>query len=262
MKTILHSKIYDSPTGSNMPIIILHGLLGTGDNWASISRRYAREGFTTHAIDLPCHGRSPHIEDINIDSFAMCVEDYMEEHHIDRAVIIGHSLGGKVAMRLALDSERVEKLIVIDIAPVTYSLSTYHRGIFNALDRCLSMPIPSREEAAARITGAGIGDIDTAFLMKSLYRTDTGMYDFRFDFMGLERNIHLLLKGIDGDKKYIGEALFIKGGFSNHITEDHCDIIKKHFPHHTIHTIDNAGHWVHVDAPDDFLTKSIMWINE
>ena len=98
--------------------------------------------------------------------------------------------------------------------------------------------------------------------MKSLYRTDAGMYDFRFDFMGLERNIHLLLKGIDGDKKYTGEALFIKGGFSNHITEDHCDIIKKHFPHHTIHTIDNAGHWVHVDAPDDFLTKSIMWINE
>ena len=261
MKTILHSKIYDASTGGNMPIIILHGLLGTGDNWASISRRYAREGFTTHAIDLPCHGRSPHIEDISIDSFARCVEDYMEEHHIDRAVIIGHSLGGKVAMRLALDSERVEKLIVIDIAPVTYSLSTYHRGIFNALDRCLSMPIPSREEAAARLSCAGLGNVDTAFLMKSLYRTDAGMYDFRFDSVGLERNIHQLLKGIDGDKKYTGETLFIKGSLSNYITDEHCDIIKKHFPHHAIHTIDNAGHWVHVDATDDFLTKSIMWIN-
>ena len=73
MKTILHSRIYEAATGGNIPIIILHGLLGTGDNWASISRRYASDGFTTHAIDLPCHGRSPHIEEINID--LNCIKD-------------------------------------------------------------------------------------------------------------------------------------------------------------------------------------------
>lgn len=262
MKTILHSRIYEAATGGNIPIIILHGLLGTGDNWASISRRYACAGFTTHAIDLPCHGRSPHIEEINIDSFARCAEEYMEYHHIEKAIVIGHSLGGKVAMSLAMDSTRVEKLIVVDIAPVTYGLSTYHSQIFTALDKCCSSPITSREEAAARLSSTGIGDIDTAFLMKSLYRTDAGLYDFRFDFKGLHKNIHHLLQGIDGDKKYTGNTLFIKGGLSGYITDNHCDIIRKHFPHHTIHTIDKASHWVHVDASDDFYTKTIQWIKE
>ena len=260
MKTILHSRIYKSTAEDNPPLLILHGLLGVGDNWASMARRYAADGFTTHTIDLPCHGRSPHIKEINIDSFARCVEDYIEYHGMDRAYVIGHSLGGKVAMRLACDSPYIKKLIVADIAPVKYELSSYHRHIFAALNQCCSSFIPSREEASERLSGAGLEDKDIAFLMKSLYHTEDGFYEFRFDFKALESGINSLLAAIDTDKRYEKDTLFIKGGLSTHIIDSHLNEIKTHFPTYEIHTIDNAGHWVHVDAPCEFYDITCNWL--
>jgi len=244
---ILHSKI----SGEGKDIIILHGLFGMLDNWNSIAR-VLNDNYRVHLVDQRNHGRSFHSEHFTYPEMAEDLIAYMDHHDVKSATVIGHSMGGKVAMHAATAfPERIEKLVVVDIAPRYYPV--HHREILNAL---LSIDL---EEMETR------GDVEQAmlrkipvpaiaqFLLKNLYWVEDGVLGWRFNLKVLNEKIENVGEALDDQATYKGPALFIKGGNSDYITPNDGPLIHLHFPNSEVKEIENAGHWIHAEAPKAFL---------
>lgn len=240
----LHHKHF----GSGNPMVILHGLFGMLDNWRSFARRYEGEHLL-YLLDQRNHGRSPHDPTMNYPMMANDIKETMEQQWLyDGAIIMGHSMGGKAAMQLALEyADLVQALIVVDIAPRTYEGS--HEHIIEAL---MSIPIAqkSAREEISRILSAKIQSQGVVrFLMKNLARRDEGGFTWRCNLDSIAANYKHLLASPQGEP-YPGPALFVKGSESPYIRAEDEQLILEHFPKATIVDISGAGHWVHIDQPD------------
>lgn len=254
--TLLHSKIL----GSGQPLLILHGFLGMSDNWKTLGNQYAASGYEVHLIDQRNHGKSFHSEDFDYDFMATDVKNYIAHHHLTKSIVIGHSMGGKTAMRLACDApELVAKLLVADIAPKFYP--PHHQDIVNALNSLSLHEITSRSEAdaalAKQISNYGIRQ----FLLKNLYWIEKGILGFRFNLEVLRTKMDEIGATLTPTDQYSGPCLFLRGDRSEYIVPSDTPEIKRHFPQAIIETIDNAGHWLHAENPKQFFEKSHAFLN-
>lgn len=239
----LHHKII----GEGKPLVILHGLFGTADNWATLARQWAAY-FMVVLVDLRNHGRSPHHPDMNYATMAEDLLTLMDELWMHRVYLMGHSMGGKTAMRLALDhADRVERLMVIDIAPKSYTGG--HEHILAILKAFPLREIQSRQEAESWMKDHLRNHDVIQFLLKNLTRDNEGHFIWKMNLEAIDTNYPAIGAAIQSSEPYLSPAQFIKGGRSDYIVEDDMMDIKRLFPNSTLHTVADAGHWVHADHP-------------
>ncbi len=235
--------------GEGDPLIILHGLFGMLDNWQSISKKFA-EHYQVYLIDQRNHGKSPHEDLIDYPSMAEDLYDFMFDHDIDQANILGHSMGGKTVMHFAhLYPEKVRRLIIVDIAPRAYKGS--HHDIFEALYNVDLNLVETRTDAEQMI-GQRIGEVEVrSFLLKNLKRKKEGGFEWKMNLHAIYRHYQDILIPLEAEIPFVSPSLFIRGERSNYILEEDFSLIKDQFPEAEIITIDEAGHWVHADAPEE-----------
>ena len=237
--------------GEGDPVIILHGLFGTLDNWQTIGRLLS-EMYQVYLIDQRNHGRSPQFPEHTYEAMAGDLAYFMEYNWINHTHLIGHSMGGKTAMQYALQHpEKVSKLVVIDIGIKAYPGG--HEVIFEAMRSLDMTQVKERGDAEAHLRKYIDSYPVLQFLLKNLSRSKEGIYNWKMNLPVLYDHYHDILGEIDADKPYEGPALFIRGSASNYIQDDDWSDIHDLFPHAHLATIEGAGHWVHADAPRELL---------
>lgn len=232
--------------GSGPPLVILHGLFGSADNWYSISKELDTE-FTIYLVDQRNHGDSPHSDEWNYQVMADDLLEMLDEEGLEKVYLMGHSMGGKTAMTFAVTNpERVERLIVADISPKYYPV--HHEVILDGLQSIDLSNIKSRKEAddalASYIPEIGIRQ----FLLKNLGRTSEG-FNWKINLPVIVEKIEEVGEELEEDSKYEGPTLFLAGEKSNYIQEKDLPTILVHFPEYDLITIPKAGHWLHAEQP-------------
>ncbi|MFN8323317.1 MAG: alpha/beta fold hydrolase [Chitinophagales bacterium] len=247
--------------GQGFPVVILHGLLGSLDNWQSIAKKLG-ENFQVYILDQRNHGKSPHSEEFNYAILSHDLFDFFYQQGITQAHLIGHSMGGKVAMKFALENpDKVNKLIVVDITPAAYPDG--HTHIFKALLQAQVATVGSREEVESFLKRNLEEDETTIqFLMKGLTRPENGADGFiwKFNLSSLYHNYDSISGSVYCDKPFMGSTLFIRGARSNYINSSNYSDIHHLFPNHELSEIKNAGHWVHAEKPTEFLDEVIKFL--
>ncbi|MFV7234455.1 alpha/beta fold hydrolase [Flavobacterium sp. ZB4R12] len=245
--------LYSKTEGSGKPLLILHGFLGMSDNWKTLGTQFASD-FQVHILDLRNHGRSLHSEEFSYEIMVRDVFEYCRAHNLENINIIGHSMGGKVAMLLATTHpELVDKLIVADIGPKFYP--QHHQDILAGLNAVDFSKKPSRNEVE-EIMAKYIPDFGTRqFLMKNLYWQEPGQLAFRFNLAVFNTKMDEIGVSLQENLVFEKPTLFIRGGNSNYILDSDFENIKHHFPNSSIETISNVGHWLHAENPTEFYQK-------
>jgi pimeloyl-ACP methyl ester carboxylesterase len=239
--------------GQGDPVIIMHGMFGTLDNWQTLAKKLAKN-YLVYIIDLRNHGKSPHSDEFSYEVMANDVKEFMEANWMFEATIIGHSMGGKVAMQLAYDyPDMVSKLVVVDIAPKKYVGN--HQMIFEAMFDLDLETLESRSVAdqllEKKIKEYGVRQ----FLLKNLHiNKETGKYAWKMNLPVIfEQYQHILDHSLDGEP-YEGATLFINGGKSEYVKATELSAYQAFFPNATLQTIEEAGHWIHAEKPKELLT--------
>ncbi len=252
---MLHSKI----EGEGQPLLIIHGFLGMLDNWKSIANQFANDGFQVHSLDLRNHGKSFHSDVFNYDVMVQDVKNYIDFHQLNDCVLLGHSMGGKVAMLFATTyPEIVSKLLVADIGPKYYA--PHHQSILaglNAVDFVLQTSRSEVEEILAHY----IPDFGTRqFLMKNVYWQTPDQLAFRFNLRVLTNTIEVIGTALPYDSTFQKPTLFLKGDKSDYILDSDWGLILHHFPSASVVTIPNAGHWLHAENPKEFYYNTLQFL--
>ena len=243
-------QLYFRAYGQGEPLVILHGLFGAADNWHSLATRLG-ERFHVIVPDLRNHGQSPHSDEMDYPLMAGDVAELLAAQGLREANILGHSMGGKVAMRLALtQSNLVRKLIVADMSPRGYT--PLHNEIIAALAALDVSSYSARQEIEEVLAGPIPSLNLRRFLLKNLSRGADGKFVWKINVTGLAENYPNLRMAVTGTP-FTGPTLFIRGGRSDYIQSTGEPTIHQLFPGAEVKTIENAGHWVHADAPDDFV---------
>ncbi|RTE65098.1 alpha/beta fold hydrolase [Amphritea opalescens] len=241
-------------TGSGAPLIIIHGLFGTLQNWNAQTKALA-EHFTVYAVDLRNHGRSPHTETNSYQEMADDIIELMDQQGLNSAHILGHSMGGKVAMQLAMNNpERVDKLIIVDIAPVQYP--NHHSDVFAGLNAVDLENLSSRREADQQLSQHIPELAVRQFLLTNLYRNDAKQFAWRMNIPTLEACYDEISKAPTGPA-FDKPVLFIKGENSDYITPAYRDQILSLFPQADYRMIQGSGHWPHAEKAAIF-TKLVL----
>ncbi|MBT5977206.1 MAG: alpha/beta fold hydrolase, partial [Flavobacteriales bacterium] len=236
--------------GEGEPLIILHGLLGMLDNWQGPAKLMQYK-FLIYIVDLRNHGHSQNSDEHNYDLMSADVIQLMDTLKIERAHLLGHSMGGKVAMKIAEEhSERVNKLVVADIGPKEYPV--HHEQIIAGLKSVPLDELERRSDAEPYLEKYIPEPGVRQFLMKSLFHPDRGSFDWRFNLEAIERNLHEVGQSVD-ELGFDGETLFIRGGSSNYVLDEDWADIKTLYPNAYLETIDDAGHWLHAEKPQEFV---------
>jgi esterase len=238
--------------GTGQAFVILHGLFGSLDNWQTIGKKLS-EDFTVYLVDQRNHGQSPHSETWNYEAMAEDIHGLFKKENISDAILLGHSMGGKTAMKFASEHPKLlKKLIVADIAPRYYELR--HDFVIDALESVDLNKVSSRKEVED-VLSQHISDFATKqFLLKNLYwkDLDNKSLAWRFNLKIISKNIENVGTAIKPASPVKVPALFIRGAKSNYIQEEDSIEIKTLFPDYEIKTIENAGHWLHAEAPEEF----------
>lgn len=244
---ILNSRI----EGEGKPMVIIHGFLGMNDNWKSLGTQFAAQGFQVHALDLRNHGKSFHSSDFSYEIMVEDIKQYCDFHHLKDVILLGHSMGGKVAMLLASTyPDLVSKLIVADIGPKYYP--PHHQTILEGLNAIDFSEQPSRSDAE-EILSTYIKDFGTRqFLLKNLYWETPEQLAFRFNLPVFIEKIDVVGTALPFENTFSKPTLFLRGDKSNYIEDADFEMIRYHFPDSKIETIKNAGHWLHAENPKDF----------
>ncbi|MGH8659105.1 MAG: alpha/beta fold hydrolase [Gammaproteobacteria bacterium] len=246
MSLVLHFKA----SGAGEPIVLLHGLFGSASNWGSVAKQLQQDYRVVRA-DLRNHGDSPHAKSMSYREMADDVFALLDRLALSKTHLIGHSLGGKVAMVCALLCPlRVQQLIVVDSAPVAYG-----RGFDDIIESLRALPldeIPDRKAAdrwlASRIEDASL----RSFLLQNL-RFAEGRYRWRIDLEAIAANRDTMCGFPQLDSYYSGPVVFIRGEKSRYVREEHQPQIKRSFPNATLLTVPEAGHWPHSEQPERFM---------
>ena len=242
---------------SGQPIVILHGLFGMSDNWHNIARKLS-ETNVVYTIDQRNHGQSAHSTKMNFSLMADDVWETMESQNIDSAILIGHSMGGKTAMKFADKyPSKISKLVVIDIAPKAYPAG--HQIYFDAL-KSINFNAESRkeieEQLAKQITNYG----ELLFLLKNLYRKEEGGFGLKVNVEGIEHNYSEIIAALEFNHLITTPTCFISGALSKYIRTEDEEAIKKQFSDVCFRSVAEAGHWVHADNPTLFLDELLNFL--
>jgi esterase len=244
-------QLHFKESGQGRAIILLHGLFGSSDNWHPIALRLA-ESFQVFAVDQRNHGQSSHSDEINYSLMAGDMNEFMASRGLGTAFVIGHSMGGKTAMQLALQFPgRVEKLVVADMAPRAYAPA--YEKIFTALLALDLKSFSSRQAIEDALSTEIPNLVLRRFLLKNLGRDAVGGLFWKIGLRSLAENYLHLREPVFAPVPFAKPALFIRGGKSNYINPEDEPLIHELFPLSEIQTIVGAGHWIHADKPEEFL---------
>jgi esterase len=242
-------KLFYRKSGEGKPLIILHGLFGSSDNWFSLAKVFA-EHFTVYLVDQRNHGQSPHTDDFNYQLLTEDLADFIEEHQIEKPHVIGHSMGGKTAMNFAVKyPEKLDKLIIVDIAPKPYPV--HHDHILEGLHDINLETLTSRTEAD-QLLSRQVSEPDVRqFLLKNLARNNESKFEWRVNIHAIDEHIEEIGAGMQYEGQFTGPTLFIKGVRSNYYAPGDEESILKLFPSAQFVTL-NTGHWVQAEDPKAF----------
>ncbi len=237
--------------GSGQPVVLMHGMFGSLSNLGLVARALA-DHYQVIAVDMRNHGESPHSMEMNYPCMANDIVELLDDLNIPHTHLLGHSMGGKVGMQIALNQpKRVSKLIVADIAPVDYKPDR-HGGVLEGLNTLAKTRPTSRQQAdkllAEHVEEPGV----RAFLLKNLVRAEDGHFDLRLYLEGILANYYDTLTLAPTGNPFIGPTLFIKGADSAYIQDKHRTEVMRLFPNAELKIIANAGHWLHAEKPDTF----------
>jgi pimeloyl-ACP methyl ester carboxylesterase len=242
-------ELYYRELGTGKPLVILHGLFGFSDNWQTHAKKFS-EYYRVLLVDLRNHGHSSWSEEF---SYRLMVDDLYElfqKLDLSDIILLGHSMGGKVAMHFAqTHSDYLEKLIIVDMGIKKYPL--HHQHILKAFDSIDLSKLSARSEAEKILSSFIESKGVVQFLLKNLYWQDKGKLAWRVNFEVLQREMPEILSELP-QKEVLVPTLFIRGALSDYIINSDMDAIENLFPDSQLVTLENAGHWVHAETPDEF----------
>lgn len=247
--------------GEGEPLIILHGLFGSSDNWLSIAREL-EDQYKVYLIDQRNHGDSPHSKEFTYAAMAADLKEFVEERGIDGAVVMGHSMGGKTAMKFAVSYPNLlEKLVVVDIAPRYYPV--HHDLILEGLQSIDTASLESRRDAdkalSEYVPELGVRQ----FLLKNLGRNSEGGYEWKINLPVISGQIENVGEALGEEERFEKPVLFINGAKSGYIKKERDEsLIQQIFPKANIETIAGAGHWVHAEKPAEVIVKVRAFMKE
>jgi esterase len=242
----LHYRLY----GEGPPLIIVHGLLGSGGNWHSLASGPFAPHFSVYTVDQRNHGRSPHDDRFDYPSMVADLVEFLDDRGIERAHLLGHSMGGKTVMHFALDHpERTDRLIVADLAPRAYE--DRHSALLDALGSVDLARVHSRSDADRALAAEVSSPAVRQFLLKNLDHED-GQYRWQMNLYAIARHYAGLNDPVEEGRTFDGPALFIRGEHSDYLRDNDLPSIRALFPRAELVTLERAGHWLHADAPEAF----------
>ena len=245
--------------GQRRPFIILHGLFGSSDNWKTIGNVLSQQ-FEVFLIDLRNHGRSFHTTEFSYSAMSNDIQNFIVEKNLDQVIVMGHSMGGKVAMTYALQHpEKINKLIIVDIAPKYYP--PHHQKYIDAFHSIDLNTVASRKEVEEHFIER-VSDIgERQLLLKNLYWNENDHLAWRLNIDAISNNIEEMCKGQEALSAIFNKpTLFIKGEKSKYILAEDEALMKKLFSNVIIKEIGNAGHWLHAEKPKEFLECVLRFV--
>ena len=246
--------------GGGHPVFLIHGLFGSLSNLGNLARALA-SNYRVISVDLRNHGDSSHSEEMSLESMVLDIVELMGDLSIASAFFVGHSLGGKVAMQLAMvEPERVKSLVVVDIAPVKYKDNNIN--IINNLYDLSNILIKDRKAADFFLSERGIELSVRAFLLKNLLRNAEGNFELKINIDAIKANYESHLSAAPKGKVFTNSCLFLKAENSDYIKQKHLPIIQSLFPQSVLQTVENVGHWLHAEKPEFFNQLVLQFIGE
>lgn len=250
-------ELFYRKSGQGKPLVILHGLFGSSDNWYTLAKTFA-EHFTVYLVDQRNHGQSPHNSALDYAVLTEDLKEFMDHHRLERAVLLGHSMGGKTTMNFTVcHPDRVQDLIIVDIVPKEYPV--HHDHILEGL-KSISLPHLNSRSEADDILSRFVPEPDVRqFLLKNLARKSEGGFEWKINLDAIERNIEAMGEGMVFPGSYEGSTLFLMGSRSNYYLPGDEKLIKKIFPAATIQFLD-TGHWVQAERPAEFAEAVLKYL--
>ncbi len=231
-------------------ILIIHGIFGSLDNWHTVAQILGKS-HQVYTLDMRNHGYSPHTDTMSFNEMAQDIKEFMTQQDLSKCVLMGHSMGGKVAMQFALNFPKsLEKLIVVDIAPKAYSAA--HNPYFSAYKEISFSAINSRKELDEAFKHYETNDAVRLFLMKNIVSDGTGAYKLKINIVAIEKSYQEIVEALQLHQIDV-PSLFIAGDRSSYIKKDDKISIQQYFSNVKFATIANAGHWVHAENNVDFV---------
>ena len=252
---LLHSTIL----GKGQPMLILHGYFGMSDNWKTLGVQFATN-FEVHLIDQRNHGRSFHSDEFDYELLVEDLHFYIEHHSLEHVVLLGHSMGGKVAMKFAVTyPEYVNKLIVADIGPKFYK--PHHEYILAALNS-VNFEIYTTRKQVEEVLKIDIKEPGVIqFLLKNVFWESKGKLAYRFNLQSLTENNSEVGAALPSFTNFDKSTLFLKGENSDYIQKEDESLISAHFTDYKVVTVKNAGHWLHAENPTQFYNEVVSFLS-
>lgn len=244
--------------GSGRPLLILHGLFGSLDNWKSLGLKFS-EYYEVYLIDQRNHGKSPHSDVFDYHALSDDLIEFVNDHYLRGIYVLGHSMGGKTVMNFAQHCDLIDKIVIADIAPKSYE--PHHNNLVKAMEQIPLDKITSRVEVDTLLKVEIPNDSIRQFLMKNLYWKEKGRLEWKINLPIIKQNMIEIAGGIEEEIVEI-PTLFIRGENSNYITKEDYLPIKAQFPNSRIETILSAGHWLHAENPKLFYTLVTEFFEE
>ena len=231
-------------------VLVLHGLFGSLGNWGWHCKQLAQQ-YAVYGVDLRNHGDSPHSDQLDYQVMAEDVRQLIVRLGLESCCIVGHSMGGKVAMQLALSfPDLIEKLVIVDIAPVSYPEDADgHMNVLAAMDAVKLGEIKSRTQAEVTIEDYIPQEATRKYLLTNLVRNKEGSFEWRLDKDSIRKNYANLRAELIATMSFLKPVLFIKGSLSPYIKPEHEAQIKELFPAASVKLLMDAGHWLHAEQP-------------
>lgn len=251
-------ELYFRELGKGQPILMLHGIFGSSDNWLTQSRLLSSK-FKTYALDLRNHGQSPHEQLFDYSTMVKDLVAFIDAHRIKDPIVMGHSMGGKVAMNFAVaHPEKLQKLIVVDIAPKPYEMENH--VVLKGLNAIRIDEITTRQEADEELAAfVDEGDV-RQFVLKNLLRKPEGGFKWKLNLHSITENIENIGVALQFEGTFDKPTLFVRGSRSNYIKDHDFERIRKIFPAAEFETLD-AGHWVPAEKPQEFVEVVTRWLS-
>lgn len=256
---VLHAATYPSTASKALPLVILHGFLGAGGNWHTLARRWA-ETRPVLVPDARNHGRSFHADAFGYAEMADDLAAFLHTQNVERIDLLGHSMGGKTAMRFAVEHpHRVRRLVVADISPFASPAS--FAPYLDAMAAVDLTATTDRDAVEAALEPAVPTWGVRQFLLKNLVRTREG-FRWTLNLPVLRAAWRDVGEAVDLHGVFDGPTLFVRGDQSNYVTDADWPLIQTRFPHATLATIPEAGHWLHAENPDAFFETVEAFLSE
>ena len=244
--------------GSGKPLVILHGLLGSLDNWVTVSK-YLSKSYKVYIIDLPNHGKSYHSQGFSYEDMSNDIDSFFNKSGLTNFSLLGHSMGGKLALKYTdMFEDKIDKLIIVDIANKSYGINRFDH-IFKAMFSISLNNLKSRSDADNAISNLIKNEGERNFILKNLKRTADG-FKWNPNIMLLHRTLSDISSKINLRRKVKNNTLFLLGENSNYFNVEDENNLSDEFENYSIKKIQNSGHWVHAENPKDFITSVLDFL--